>query len=311
MTDKWDGTLTVIGECDEGVIVTVKDVPAGGLAVKCHYLIIGTSCGPGPGLNDVFEDEHTVTRDNPVAVFSDLSTAKCYCFRVMTDAEYVMSHTERGITPPGTGCSKITLYGFLGRAYRTRIDKPTTAKPGEAFTLEAKLFYADEDGWHRATEFMEVEFFRVSGTRDESTNTWETEESLDTNLTNADGVALLSITEEEEGTYKYIARYTGGDTFATAHTVSVKEVVCPIDLSAIEEACPILKASLGTIVFTKLDTLRWFRDTHMPESLVRMYYWLTPVTGLIARKSRLVRAIIREISWLSIKGIEKRWAPQV
>jgi len=287
-------------ECDEGVIVTVKDVPEEGLTVQASRL-----------LGEVIKEcewkyaahiDKSVTPDNPIAVFNDLRHAyliPCdkWCIRVINQDGDVMSvrSEDKPVTIPSTGCASVKMYGYLGCKYRTRITtSPTYPAPGKSFKLKATLVI---NPYELATEGMEVEFYKlVDGT----------EEPLGTNTTNESGVAVISHTEPEAGRYKYLARYTGGDTFAEVKTVTVREPICPIEISAIEE-CPILTATQGTIVFTKLDTLRWFRDNHMPKTLVKMYYWLIPVTGRIAKHSRIARMIIRGLTEMSIKAIERRY----
>ena len=211
-----------------------------------------------------------------------------------------MSETGE-INIPDEGCAgPITMHGWLGCKYRTRITTdPIYPAPGKNFTLKATLI---ENPGTLAGKDLEIEFFKLVDT---------TEQSLGKNLTNEHGVAVLSHAEPEAGRYKYFARYTGADTYAEIKTVTVREPTCPIEWGAIEEMCPIFTATQGTIIFTKLDTLRWFRDNHMPKTLVNAYYWLTPVTGRIAKYSRIARMIIRGLTEISIKLIEKRWGPQI
>lgn len=293
MTDKWTGTLTVIKECDNGVIVTVKDVPAEGLWVLLYKKDIFGMWGVAPSMIK------EVDASGPTAVFSGVGgmipNAEDVLLRVQskTTADFM---SEKETTAPKVGCASVTMYGYLGCTYRTRITAdPAYPAPGKSFKLKATLIINPKE---RATEDMEVEFFKlVDGV----------ENSLGTNLTNESGVAVLSHTEPEKGTYKYLARYTGGDTYAEIKTVTVREPTCPIEISAIEEMCPISTAMQGTIVFTKLDTLRWFRDNRMPKCLVKTYYWLTPVTGRIAKYSRTARFVTRGLTKVSIKAIERRY----
>ena len=294
--DKWSGTLTVTETCDRGVIIKVEEVPDEGLQVV--YLHPGLAgC-----INWQFATDKEVTKDNPVAVFSDIRDDRLpvggdkACFRVLNRDGDVMSETGE-INIPDEGCAgPITMHGWLGCKYRTRITTdPAYPAPGKSFTLKATVI---ENPRTPAGKDLEVEFFKLVDTR---------EESLGTNLTNEDGVAVLSHAEPNAGTYKYFARYTGADTYAEIKTVTVREPTCPIDISQYEEMCPIFTATQGTIVFTKLDTLRWFRDNHMPKTLVKAYYWLTPVTGRIAKYSRIARMIIKGLTEISIKAIEKRY----
>jgi 5-hydroxyisourate hydrolase-like protein (transthyretin family) len=194
------------------------------------------------------------------------------------------------------------MYGYLGCKFRTRITaEPVYPKPGESFSLKA---YLTINPATPATEGMEVEFFKLVD---------KTEESLGKNLTDADGIAVLSHAEPAEGTYQYLARYTLENTYAEIKTVKVTKAppVCPIEISATGEMCPITEATQGTIVFTQLDTIRWYRDNCLPRSLVKMYYWLTPVTGRVAKYSRTARFIIRGLTKISIKAIEKRYGDVV
>jgi len=292
--------ITVIEECNRGVIISVKEVPDEGLQVV--YLHPGLAgC-----INWQFATDKEVTPDNPEAVFYDIRNdllpvgGDKACFRVLNRDGDVMSETGE-IKIPDKGCAgPITMHGWLGCKYRTRITTdPAYPAPGKSFTLKATLIINPKE---LASEDMEVEFFKLVDNK---------EVPLDKNLTNPDGVAVLSHTEPEAGRYKYFARYTGGDTYAEIKTVTVREPTCPIDISQYEKMCPIFTATQGTIVFTKLDTLRWFRDNHMPKALVKAYYWLTPVTGRIAKYSRIARMIIRGLTEISIKVIEKRWGTQI
>ena len=282
-------------ECDRGVIIKVKEVPDEGLSVEFVY--------PTPpfGCIWVLPVGKDVTPDNPVAVFSDIRFETTpggdkACFRVVNKDGDVMSKTGE-ISIPEKGCAgPITMHGWLGCKYRTRITTdPAYPAPGKSFTLKATLIINPKE---LAPEGWEVEFFKLVDDK---------EVPLGKKLTNEHGVAVLSHTEPEAGKYKFFARYTGADTYAEIKTVTVREPTCPIEWGAIEEMCPIFTATQGTIVFTKLDTLRWFRDNHMPKTLVRAYYWLTPVTGRIAKYSRIARMIIRWLTEISIKAIERRY----
>lgn len=293
MTDKWSGILTVIEECDNGVIVTVEDAPVEGLWVLLYKKDFLGMWGLVPSMIE------EVTTTGPTVVFTEVGgiipSAEDVLLKVQSKkTDDFMS--EKETTAPKEGCAgPVKMYGYLGCTYRTRITAdPTYPAPGKSFKLNATLIINPKE---RATEDMEVEFFKLVD---------KVEESLGTNVTNESGVAVLSHAEEK-GTYKYLARYTGGDTFAETKTVTVREPTCPIEISAIEEMCPIFTAMQGTIVFTKLDTIRWFRDNRMPKCLVKTYYWLTPVTGRIAKYSRTARFVIRGLTKVSIKAIERRY----
>jgi len=285
-------TVNPIPECDNGVIVTVKDVPAEGLRVLLYKKDPLGMWGVAPSKIE------EVTAVKPTAVFTGVGgiipNAEDVLLKVQSKTTLdIMS--EKETTAPKTGCASVTMYGYLGCTYRTRITAdPAYPAPGKSFKLKATLIINPGE---RATEDMEVEFFKLVD---------EVEDSLDTNLTNESGVAVLSHAEPK-GTYTYLARYTGAETFAEKRTVTVREPTCPVEISAIEEMCPIFGATQGTIVFTKLDTLRWFRDNRMPKCLVKTYYWLTPVTGRIAKYSRSARFVIRGLTKVSIKAIERRW----
>jgi hypothetical protein len=278
-------TVTVKPECNEGVIVTVKDVPIEGLKVQYdHPGVFGCPWLPPDG-------EKVINQTDPVAVFSGIRTILPYgdkvCVRVVNMAGDVMSVTEP-LTIPTTGCRSVTMYGYQGCKFRTRITtEPTYPAPGKSFTLKANLIINPAEP---ATEGMEVEFFKLVD---------KTEESLGRNLTDEDGIAVLSHAEPEAGTYKYIARYTGGNTYAEIKTVTVTEV---------PPVCPIFTSTAGTIVFTQLDTLRWFRDNKMPRFLSKAYYKVVPVTGRIASYSSSARFIIRNIAKVSIWAIQKRYS---
>ena len=287
------GTITAV-ECNNGIIVKVEDIPPEGLTVEyaADLFIYGCDWVPPP------KNRKTVTPEKPFAVLSELGWAKA-CVRITT-IDYdpfplpgtgSVQDIKEEITLPDEGCITIPMYGWLGCKYRTRITTtPVRPAPGESFTLHAHLIINPEEP---AIEGMEIEFIKLVD---------ETEESLGKNLTNEKGIAPLSHVEEEEGTYKYLARYTGGDTYAEVKTVRVA-VTPPI--------CPILTAFGGTIVFTKLDMIRWFRDNKLPECITHAYYAAVPITGRIARYSKATRLIIRELAKISIWAIEKRWAPKL
>jgi len=289
-------SITVIEECNRGVIIKVKEVPDEGLQVV--YLHPGLAgC-----INWQYARDKEVTPGNPEAVFYDIRDdllpvgGDKACFRVLNKDGDVMSETGE-INIPDKGCSgPITMHGWLGCKYRTRITTdPAYPAPGKSFMLKATLI---ENPRTPAGKDLEIEFFKLVDNK---------EVPLDKNMTNEHGVAVLSHTEPEAGRYKYFARYTGADTYAEIKTVTVREPTCPIDISQYEKMCPIFTATQGTIVFTKLDTLRWFRDNHMPKTLVKVYYWLTPVTGRIAKYSRIARMIIKGLTEISIKAIERRY----
>jgi len=271
--------------CNEGVIVKVRDVPEEGLTVQAAPLVIN-ACGWLTTVNK------TVTPDNPTAVFDDLRHALLmpydkWCFRVLNSGGHTMSvRTEdNAVEIPSKGCATITMYGYLGCRYRTRITvNPPSPTVNQPFELRATLII---NPGSLASENMEVEFFKVVDNK---------EIPLGKNLTNSEGVAVLVHSENKPGTYKYLARYTGADTFAEVKTVVVRER---------EFICPILMATQGTIVFTKLDTLRYFRDNYMPKSLVKTYYSLAPFVSPIVERSRIVSFIIRELTRILIETIER------
>ena len=304
-------TLTVTDEpeCDKGAIVTVKDVPTEGLRVQTSPDAPFTGCSWGliPTIS-----EETVTQDNPIAVFSNLYTdtvVKKACFRVVTmdyDSQqltgYVMS-TKEGFVVPESGCNPIAMQGYYGKPYRCRMTaEPSNPKPGEGFWLTAHL--TTTPNGEAAEPDLPVTFYRVVG---------ETREEIGTPGTTDDrGIARKAWSEPTAGTYKYEAEYDPSHaiTFIEPVTVTVAEKTCPIDISALEE-CPILKALQGTLVLTHLDTLRWYRDTKMSPTLVKSYYKLIPITGRIARHSRIARTIVRALSTFSIRKIERRWGGEI
>lgn len=277
------------GECNKGVIITIEDLPEEGL--KLH------GEGPWGASTPVYIVKPRVS----TVVLSGLGAGK-WKFTLSNMAGDTMDIMR--VTVPEAGCPKKKMYGWLGRKYRTKITtSPSTPSVNRTFKLQATLIINPN---RRAGEDMEIEFFKLVEGK---------EKSLGTNVTNEHGVAVLAHKESEKGTYTYLARYTGADTYAEKKEVSVGEYPampgCPIEISAIEEKigeCPILKATEGTIIFTKLDTLRWFRDNHMPKTLVNIYYWLTPITGRIARYSRIARIIIRWLTKISIDIIENRYS---
>ncbi len=286
-------TLTVeeLPECDNGVRVTVKDIPPEGLRVQYVLKLLG-----------VWEPwiaarEKTVSTASPTAVLSNLAIgARPIDVRVgvVNIAGDVMSLKQT--TAPGVGCADITLFGYLGRKYRTRMtSSPSTPTPGESFELKAHLVINPDT---TAGPNMSIQFYEIiNGTRQPIGAPRPTDDN---------GIAHLVQTKEVEGKYTYEAEYVGGDTYAESVTVTVSEKVCPIDISALEE-CPIVKALQGTVVFTHLDTLRWYRDTKMSPLLVNAYYRLIPITGRIARSSRTARLVVRAISTMSIRRIERKY----
>ena len=300
MTDKWGGTLTVIGECDEGVIVTVKDVPAEGLKVQCVKDIILYGCDWGAYAGK----EETVTPANPVAVFSDLPWDKV-CLRVITMDYIPMAETgilsvieEIGV--PSVSCKSVVMFGYFGCKYRVLVVvTPSRPKPGESFELKAHLVINPKTpaGPNMPVQFYEI----VNGIRSPVGSPRPTDDG---------SIAHRVQTKEKAGEYTYEAEYTGAATFAEPVTVTVGEAVCPIDISSLEE-CPIMKALQGTVVFTHLDTLRWYRDTKMSPLLVNTYYRLIPITGRIARYSRISRLVVRAISTMSIRGIERKYGHSI
>jgi hypothetical protein len=290
-SDIWTGTLTVKGECNEGVIVTVKDVPVEGLIVQASRhgdVVLGVW---------TTHVDKTITQDDPVAVFNDLRHTylipeDIWYVRVMNLTGEIMSirDEKNPVTIPSKGCASVTMYGYQGCKFRTRITTdPTYPAPGKSFSLKANLIINPAEP---ATEGMEVEFFKLVD---------KTEESLGRNLTDKDGIAVLSHTEPQAGIYMYLARYTGGNTYAEIKTVTVTEA---------PPVCPIFTSTVGTIVFTQLNTLRWFRDNKMPRFLSKAYYKAVPVTGRIASYSNSVRFIIRNITKISIWAIKQRYKLQ-
>ena len=240
--------------------------------------------------DEVYPGKNTVTFD-----LSGWYLVSRVCVRTLNQADEVMDEVKNCVTkPPSTQ----HLKGWLGRPYRSRITvEPAHPRKSEGFVLKAHLrsVYTDEP----LGEGVEVTFFRITDT---------TREEIGTGITNEYGVAPKSWSEEADGTYKYKAEYDpiGKQTYPEPASVTVSEAVCPIDISALEE-CPIMKALQGTVVFTHLDTLRWYRDTRMSPLLVNTYYRLIPITGRIARYSQIARLIVRAISTMSIRRIERKY----
>ena len=301
------GIEVISVECDKGAIVTVKDVPTEGLRVQTAQDI------PLYGCNWSYDSrEEMVSQDDPVAVFGNLYTdiiSDKACFRVVTmdydliaKTGYVLSITK-GFVVPTVGCKPVAMLGYYGKPYRCRLTaEPSNPEPGVGFWLTAHLTVSP-DG-EAADPDLPITFYRVVG---------EIREQIgDVGLTDSTGVAKKAWSESVAGTYTYEAEYepTQNITFVEPVTVNVTKDACPINISALEE-CPILKALQGTIVFTHLDTLRWYRDTKMSPTLVKSYYKLIPITGRIARHSRLARTIVRALSTFSIRSIERRWGGEI
>ena len=288
--------IEVKSKPDKGVIVTVRNVPAEGLTVECgEYNRTVKECQ-----YVLFSEKKDVTPVNNVATF-DLGwwTADHLCVRVLNRSGDVMDQEEDvTATPP----QDVTLDGWLGRPYRSRIvTEPHTVEPDEGFTIKAYLYEVFTN--EKMGENREVIFFRYTG---------DIREEIGAGLTDENGIARKAWSEAAEGTYEYEAEYdpVGKKTYPESGTVIITEKKCPIDISALEE-CPILKALQGTIVFTHLDTLRWYRNEKMSPVLVKTYYKLIPITGRIARHSRLARTIVRALSTFSIRIIERRWEGEI
>jgi len=301
------GIEVISVDCDKGAIVTVKDVPTEGLRVQTAQDI------PIYGCNWTYDSrEESVDQANPVAIFDNLKVdiiSDKSCFRVVTmdydliaKTGYVIS-TKKGFEVPTSGCKSITMLGYDGKPYRCRMTaEPSNPEPGEGFWLTAHLTVSPEG--KAADPDLPVTFYRIVG---------ETREQIgNVGLTDSRGIAKKAWSESVAGKYTYEAEYdpTRNITFIEPVTINIAEKKCPIDISALEE-CPILKALQGTIVFTHLDTLRWYRDTKMSPTLVKSYYKLIPITGRIARHSRLARTIVRALSTFSIRRIERRYGGEI
>lgn len=302
-------SIEVKSKPDKGVIVVVREdhIPDEKLKVQVGEYALGRCCYT-PVVCAV--DEAEVDPDNNTVTFEltgiEWKLTKRVCVRTLNQAGEVMDEVKNCvIEPPSTQ----HLKGWLGRPYRSWISvEPTHPGLGEGFVLKAHLrsVYTDIP----LGEGVEVTFFRITDT---------TPEEIGTGLTNEYGVAPKSWSETlDEGvsskTFKYEAEYDpiGKKTYPEPATVivTVTKPTCPIDISSLEE-CPIMKALQGTVVFTHLDTLRWYRDTKMSPLLVNTYYRLIPITGRIARYSRISRLIVRAISTISIRGIERKYGHSI
>ena len=295
-----DIAIEVQSKPDRGVIVTVRDVPAEGLTVQVgEYNRFAV--WPIPDCWQLFSETKDVTPESTVVTF-DLAayTAEHLCVGVL-NSDNVMMDQEKNVT--STPPANVTLEGWLGRPYRSRITtNPHTVKPDEGFAIEAHLFHVFTN--EKMGSSREVTFYRY--------NAADTREEIGTGITDENGVAKRVWQESEVGTYEYEAEYDpgGNRTFPETGTVIVSEAKCPIDISSLE-TCPILTALQGSMVFPHLDTLRWYRDTKLSPALTKAYYSLIPITGRIARHSRLARLIVRALSTFAIRRIERRWGGEI
>lgn len=281
---------------ERGVNVVVRNVPGAGLNVLLTTY------------NPYLKRCEWVLRTETITIYTDLESAMfaldpekkifdLVCIQVKNMAGALMGE-KKNVSVPKTGTVTVHMDGWNGCKYRARLSvTPSYPKPGDPFTLQARLVVNPETP---AGENMDVQFYEiVNDTRTQVGAPRRTDEK---------GIAYLTQTKAEEGKYTYEAEYAYEDTFCESIPVTVTEKPpeCPISISALEK-CPIMTALQGTVIFTHLDTLRWYRDFHMHPALVKTYYWLIPVTGRIARCSRIARIVVRAISAFCIHKIEKRY----
>lgn len=69
--------------------------------------------------------------------------------------------------------------------------------------------------------------------------------------------------------------------------------------------CFIATAAYGTPLAPQLTVLRRFRDLCLPETVVQLYYWLSPPMAKYIRRRCNIRRIVRQLLEPLIKGVKR------
>ena len=190
-------TIEEAPECDQGVIITVKDIPTSGLRVQ------GTSA-----ITWVGATEKHVTPDNPIATFdksdpwSERPTpGQKWNFRVLNDEDWVLDETKTKVKIPDTGCQPRTLNGYNGCKWYILLTGPHKALINTSFQIKATLKQTPSTpvGIDWNVDFYESSF--------EGTPIW-------TGPTDEDGVALCTVPAKPSlGTYTFFAKQSEAPTY--------------------------------------------------------------------------------------------------
>ena len=287
--------IEVIGAPKRGVEVVVKNVPSEGLKVLIapYGKLIPYVCAWSMKTEKtIYSDLESVMFDLTTTIYIGITKA---CIQVKNMADELMDELKAESIPT-TGTATKHLNGYHGCPYRTWLGaSPRTPAPGKSFTLTAHLIKNPKE---TVGKDFEVVFYEVVD---------EVEERIGANLTNEMGQAMFMTSKTEPGTYTYVARYSGGDTFAEPTTVTVSAVPpCPIE-EAFREVCPMTMA-FGCVITPDLVTLRAFRDAVLPRIVVKAYYAAGPFIILLFVNNRASKWFIRKLVHIVAQRLRKRWS---
>jgi len=185
--------------CDQGVIVTVDDVPEDGVFVQgarpapllgCKH----ESLYLGAFKKKVMPDNPIITYDKRLPLMERPAPGDKYCFRVIDEEGYILDYTKEKITIPNSSCKNITLKAWNGAHWYTILTyTPKPALIDQPFEVTATLKETPPD--QPAGAGHTIHFY---------------EDSLDgtpvhESLTDENGVAHFPTSKAIAGTYKYFA----------------------------------------------------------------------------------------------------------
>lgn len=184
--------------CDQGVIVTVDDVPEDGIyvqGVKALYL------GCDSETLYLFIPKKKVMPDSPIIVYDKRlplmerpEPGDKYCFRVIDEEGHILDHTTEKITIPPSSCVNTTLKAWNGAHWYTILTyTPKPALINQPFEIAATLKETPPDEPAAAGHTIHFYEDSLEGT------------PIHESLTDENGVARFPTTKAVAGTYTYFA----------------------------------------------------------------------------------------------------------
>jgi len=283
--------IEVISAPERGVEVVVNNVPTEGLKVLIAPYKLMMCNWIEKTEKTIYSDLESVMFDLTAIEYKGVTKA---CIQVKNMADVLMDELKAE-SIPASGTTTKHMSGYLGSPYRTWLGvSPRTPSPGKSFTLTAHLIKNPKE---TVGKDFEVIFYEVVD---------ETEERIGANLTDETGKAIFMTSKSEAGTYTYVARYSGADTFAESITVTVSAVSpCPIE-EAFREVCPLVVV-YGCVIHPDLVTLRAFRDAVLPRFVVKAYYAMGPLIIIFFVNNRVSKWFVRKAVHLVARRVRKRW----